>query len=215
MASPSVVGDDREADRPEAGGMLHDLSQPLAAIRALASIPLPADRASAAEEAAGRLKQIEGLAGWMAALLREATAAAGQQPGAPADAAAVALEVVVSAAAAFRGVLRCHRSPPAPVPLDPLDLRRAVGNVVDNATRAAGPRGRVEVRVRRLRGRVWIEVADDGPGFGMIPRQTGRGLTIALDVAGSCNGVVEILESPAGGALVRLGLPLEVPGRRV
>ena len=69
------------------------------------------------------------------------------------------------------------------------------------------------MRVRRRRGRVRIEVADDGPGFGLVPRQTGRGLAIALDVAGGCGGAVEILDRPAGGALVWLELPLSDPAR--
>lgn len=219
MASPLTTAagweGDRQACGPEIGGLLHDLTQPLTAIRALASAPLPlAGTPAAAEEAEARLRHIGELADWMTALLRAASAAAARQQDAPADAAAIVLEVVVSAAASFKGDLRCHPSGPAPVPLDPLELRRAVGNVVDNATRAAGPEGRVDVRVRLAAGTVLVEVEDDGPGFGtLVPRQTGRGLAVALAVVGGCGGALEIAAGRAGGGLVRLELPLAVPDR--
>lgn len=216
MASPSTVisgrdDEDHRRGRPPSDDLLHDLGQPLAAIRALASAPLPpTGEADAAAEAGARLRRIGELADWMAALLRTSGGPT-RRPGSPADAEAVAREVAVSAAAAFRGVLRCRPGGPAPVPLDRLDLRRAVGNVVDNAVRAAGPGGRVEVRVRRDGSTVWVEVEDDGPGFGLVRCQTGHGLAVTLAVVGGCGGAVEFVGGRARGALVRLELPLAAP----
>ena len=188
--------------------LLHDLGQPLAAIRALAGTPLPIGSSPAATEAADRMRRIAELAELMTALV----ASAGSEPEptseARADVAAVVLDAVVSAAPGFAGRLRCQASDQPAVPVDPLDLRRAVGNLVDNAARAAGPGGRVDVGVRRDSNRVKIEVADDGPGFGLMPQRTGKGLTVALDVASSCGGTLEIQDGPDGGALVRLELPI-------
>jgi signal transduction histidine kinase len=122
----------------------------------------------------------------------------------------VVQDVLLAAAASFEGSLRWHWSGVAPVPVQPLQLRRALGNVVDNATRAAGPAGWVRVRVRRAGQRVCVEVEDSGPGFGRMPAQSGRGLTVTRAVLDSCGGVMEIGSGRSGGALVRLTLPLSV-----
>jgi signal transduction histidine kinase len=217
---PLISRSGTESPRPGRAGiapdrlLLHDLGQPLAAIRALAWTPLPPAGGSAAAEAADRLRRIAELAELMTALVGSAEPDPDRAAGAPADVAAVVLDVVVSAAPGFAGRLRCRAGDPAAVPVDPLHLRRAVGNLVDNAARAAGPDGRVDVGVLRDGDRVRIEVGDDGPGFGGLPPQTGRGLAVALDVAASCGGVLEIQDVPEGGARVRLELPLAASDAR-
>jgi signal transduction histidine kinase len=183
----------------EVGRLLHDLGQPLAAIRALAWTP----PGGAGSDAAARLEHINELAAWMAALLDVAEET--RPAGAGTEVGTVVLDVVVAAAAGWDGTLRFQPCAPVAVPLDPVDLRRAVANLVDNAVRAGG---RVDVRLLRVADRVWVEVADDGPGFGRLPRQSGQGLAVALGVAGRCGGLLEIGPGPAGGALVRLQLPL-------
>jgi two-component system sensor histidine kinase TctE len=220
-----VIADDRGGQRPGAGNLsgtpsdgdpagpavadvLHDLGQPLAAIRALTATPLPGRREAHQEEAGERLRQIGELAEWMAKLLRRGSESVADAP-ARADAAAVIGDLLAVAAASFEGTLRYRRlSSPAPVPVDPTELRRAFGNVLDNALRAAGPRGRVEVRLRRVRDRVRVEVEDNGPGFGRVPSRTGRGLAVTQSVLDRCDGVLEIAGSRSGGSLVRLELPL-------
>ena len=196
----------RAVDAPDE--LLHDLGQPLAAIRALAWTPLPQEDGPGMVEAADRLRRIWELAELMTALVGSVGADPERADGAPADVTAVVLDVVVAVAPGFPGRLRCWAGDPAPVPVDLLHLRRAVGNLVDNATRAAGPDGRVDVGVLRDGDRVRIEVGDDGPGFGGLPPQTGLGLAVVLDVAASCGGALEIEDGPEGGALVRLDLPL-------
>jgi len=189
-------------------GLLHDLGQPLAAIRALAWTPPPAESNPDMAEATDRLRRISELAELMTAMVGAAGADLDPVTGPPADVNAVVLDVVVAVAAGFPGRLRCRAGDPATAPVDPLQLHRAVGNLVDNAARAAGPDGRVDVEVVRDGDRVRVEVGDDGPGFGQLPAQTGQGLAIALDVAVSCGGALEIQDHPDGGALVRLDLPL-------
>ena len=195
--------------------LLHDLGQPLAAIRALASTPLPSDGGPGMAEAADRLRRISELAELMTALVGSACADPDRASGAPADATAVVLDVIVAVAPGFAGRLRCRGCDGAAVAVDPLHLRRAVGNLVDNAARAAGPHGRVDIGVLRNGDRVRIEVGDDGPGFGQLPAHTGQGLAIALDVAVSCGGALMIQDRPDGGALVGLDLPLASDTQRV
>jgi signal transduction histidine kinase len=210
----SVTGSTRRRRAVTArGGLLHDLGQPLAAIRALAWTPLPPDGGPATAEAADRLRRISELAELMTALVESGSADLDRADSAPADVTAVVLDAVVAVAPGFAGRLRCGGCDRATVPVDPLHLRRAVGNLVDNAARAAGPDGRVDVGVRRDGDRVRIEVRDDGPGFGRLPAHSGQGLAIALDVAVSCGGVLEIQDRPDGGAFVRLDLPLASDAR--
>jgi signal transduction histidine kinase len=89
----------------------------------------------------------------------------------------------------------------------PTDIRRALTNVVDNAVRAAGPGGRVEVAVERDGPDVQVVVQDDGPGFGRIPPQRMIGLRSAVRCLESAGGSLEVGDSRRlGGARVVLGL---------
>jgi len=197
--------------RPDLADVLHDLCQPLAAIRALASVPDDGLRREGADGLSQRLRQIGELGEWMNELLRTGPTSLSAVDGLPsADVSCVVRDVLLAAAASFRGTLRWRPSAPALVALDALALRRAFGNVVDNATRAAGPDGWVRVRVRRGRRRVWVDVEDNGPGFGRLRPQTQRGLAATQAVLARCGGVLEIGSSRGGGALVRMKIPLTI-----
>jgi signal transduction histidine kinase len=88
---------------------------------------------------------------------------------------------------------------------DPLAFWRALRNMVGNAVRAAGPDGRVEVRVERVAGRVVVQVDDDGPGFGAVPAGTDSlGLEILREFAAAWGGDLAICPSSLGGCRVRL-----------
>ncbi len=116
------------------------------------------------------------------------------------------------------------------LPLDgnPDELHRLVLNLLDNAARHTPAGARIELRLRRRGREAELEVADDGPGIppelrgqvfdrfvrGEGPADTavgagsGLGLAIVRAVAGSHRGSVEVAESPSGGALFRIRLPL-------
>jgi signal transduction histidine kinase len=210
---------ERHVTRSALAAVLHDLGQPLAGIRALSSAPVPDGRPSeAADELKDRLRQINELGEWMNELLRSGWATApARRPVSTgregsADAAHVIQEVLLGAGASFTGTLRWRPSGPVTVSVDASELRRAVANVIDNATRAAGPGGRVAVRTRRAGGRFIIDVEDSGPGFGRIAPQSGQGLAVTQRILDGCHGTIEVGNGRSGGALVRLVLPIAAPG---
>ncbi|WP_020385077.1 sensor histidine kinase [Kribbella catacumbae] len=86
-------------------------------------------------------------------------------------------------------------------------LRRAVGNMLDNACRAAGPSGTVTVKVGVDAHEAKIEVVDDGAGFGGISAGTGHGLQVIAAAVRACRGRLEISSGPGVGTTVRLCVP--------
>lgn len=95
---------------------------------------------------------------------------------------------------------------------DRVMLRRAVANVLDNASRAAGEQGRIQVQLSRQNGHACIEVTDDGRGFGTIPAGTGQGLSIVDRAMRDCHGRLEIASGPGPGTTVRLFVPAQREG---
>lgn len=89
-------------------------------------------------------------------------------------------------------------------------LRRSVRNLLDNAVRAAGPDGHVEVTVRRVGSRVDVQVLDDGPGFGRVPVQQGLGLVTVRRFASRARGSLDVDEGRLGGACLTLSIPATV-----
>jgi signal transduction histidine kinase len=115
-------------------------------------------------------------------------------------------DVARSSIPTFEGTLTVDAEP-GTVAADPIALRRAVLNMISNACRAAGPNGRVVVRVR-VAGAVTVEVADSGPGFGAGPAgMASLGLGIVRRIATDHGGDLRIGHSTLGGASVQLTLP--------
>jgi signal transduction histidine kinase len=101
-------------------------------------------------------------------------------------------------------------STPCVLRADPVELRRVLVNLLENAQRAAGPRGVVEVAVRVDDEHLVLEVGDSGAGFGRAPRgSSGLGLVVLERFAERHHGHVEIGTSRLGGALVACTVPLE------
>jgi signal transduction histidine kinase len=103
---------------------------------------------------------------------------------------------------------------------DPLQLRRAILNLVRNAAEASDGRGRVVVEVRDRAEAVELCVADTGPGvpaelrerifepfFTTRARGTGLGLAIVRRTAEGHGGEIAVEPGPGGGARFRLTLP--------
>lgn len=107
---------------------------------------------------------------------------------------------------------------------DPLRLRQALGNMVDNALRYG--HGTVRLSARDCGGQVELHVSDEGPGFpqeflksaferftraddGRARGGTGLGLAIVEAIATAHRGKAEAANRPGGGADVWLTLPAE------
>lgn len=108
-----------------------------------------------------------------------------------------------------------------PMAVEPLLVHQIVSNLVLNAGEATEGRGTIEVVLGSGNGRASIEVHDDGPGVPAERRATlfeslhttkpegaGLGLFSARACAQGMQGSIEVLESPLGGALFRVRLPL-------
>jgi two-component system OmpR family sensor kinase len=112
--------------------------------------------------------------------------------------------------------------------VDPLRMRQAVGNLLDNAVRSTPPQGTVTIEVGQADGFLSLEVRDTGEGFPAAflrnafepfarpdaPRSrpdrdagSGLGLAIVRAVAEAHGGTVEAANRPEGGAAVRLRIP--------
>lgn len=89
---------------------------------------------------------------------------------------------------------------------DEVELRRAIANLLSNATRAAGPGGKVLVQLRRPAEHVLLTVDDSGPGFGLIHRGFGLGLLSLAHGLESYGGRLEYSRSQLGGVRATLTL---------
>ena len=106
-------------------------------------------------------------------------------------------------------------------------IRQAIGDLVDNALQYTPRGGHVTIRLARVASGVEIEVADTGPGFppdflatafepfsradlarGRAAGGTGLGLAIVRAIAEAHGGTVEARNGAAGGAVVRIQLPV-------
>ncbi len=185
----------------------HDLRQSLAVVRALVSVGT-----SDAPDAVQRLQLVEREVDWMAELLSPEHS--GEPDGGPVavvDLAEVVSEAWRSIAATSPCDVRLLRESSVNVTADAVELRRSVRNLIDNAVRAAGAGGRVDLRVRSVGGRAVLEVTDDGPGFGRIPHQQGLGLVTVRLFAAEVRGSLEVGRSPSGGTRLTLTMPRLLP----
>jgi two-component system OmpR family sensor kinase len=129
--------------------------------------------------------------------------------------------------ASQRGISLEHRSDEdVRASMDPLRIRQALGNLLENALRHTPPNGRVSIDMTRRDGELTIGVADTGPGFSppFVSRAfepfsrddsgrtrtdggAGLGLAIVRAIAEAHGGSVQARNLPEGGAEVILRIP--------
>jgi signal transduction histidine kinase len=199
--------------------VLHDLRQPLAAVFALAeaarSVPeVPAEARDCIDLLVEQAQEVASVA---AAGLTDDGAAPDARTtpddDGPVDLGRVLDSVVDSFAVTWTGRLqRTGWLGRLPVAGDRVTLRRCLVNLLENATRAAGPDGTVAVTVQRTGASVRIVIDDDGPGFGRVPAGSGLGLDATRRAVEPLGGMLSAgLPSAGGGARVALSFPLHRP----
>lgn len=202
-------------------GLLHDLGHGLAAVSYLAEgvradgelSPAAADRLEVMSRELARLLDL---------------VASGAVPAEPAPVELRDLLARLATVRARAGAPTLMVRPGAPVAVraDATAVWRMISNLVDNAMRAAGPGGVVELGVTRhpspdataqrealgepgfASGTVTVEIVDDGPGFGSGPGGAeGLGLGIVTGLARECGARLHLDPAPLGGTRARLVFP--------
>jgi two-component system OmpR family sensor kinase len=205
----------------------HELRTPLAILKGELDLALSRERSPAELEATLRRASAETdrLTSLADALLVFARSEDGQVPVARED---VSLSEVIEATVAGRR----HRTrdarvtvevdaPEELVRIDPVRVRQALENVLDNALRYSPPDSTIRIATARDDGFVRISVEDAGPGFsdGVVDRAfepftrtqggdggAGLGLAIVGAVAASHGGTATAENLPGGGARVTISL---------
>ena len=206
-----------------AAGVAHEIRNPLATMRLRAEGALALDATQDAERAALRgqtalaailtqINRLDRLSGELLDMTHRRTPT--PQPTNLASFAALC-------AADFPDLRLQVKADPGVAAFDPETIRRALGNLVQNALRHAAPEGHVWLRAQRRAGGLRFEVEDDGPGVAEALRSslfepfvtgradgTGLGLAIARELAEAHGGRLELARA-APGALFALTLPQE------
>lgn len=210
----------------------HELRNPLAVIRTNLDVAL-ADPDASAED----LRRTAELVGRTSArmsrlvddLLVYARRGAPAHEVGPVDLAPVVVEAEEEflAPAGARGITLSVTAPAGTVVRgDRIALRRALANLLTNAVRLAPEGSTISVGTGTHEGRVWLSVADEGPGIAAEDRvkvfqrfwrgkqassredgRSGLGLAIVDQIARDHEGSVELTASPQGGSVFTLWFP--------
>ncbi|HKJ25398.1 MAG TPA: ATP-binding protein, partial [Myxococcota bacterium] len=198
-----------------AGGVAHDFNNQLTSV--LGNAMLARETLEAGHPAHEILDDLASSAEHCARLTRDVLDFARRAPGRPERVDLTALlPPILERHDRGRASLEIAGDAPA-IEADPTQVERVVTNLVDNARRAAGEAGRVEVCVRldARPGRVAIEVRDDGPGIAERARArvfdpfyttrpvgegSGLGLAIVYGIVTGQGGEVRVEGAPGEGA---------------
>jgi signal transduction histidine kinase len=207
VSSGRKVDDDPAALRRRQLG--HDIDHQLATIMLLASLIDTADDVGPVSRL--RARQIIGEGRWLERLHRAYTEPPTDHTE-PVRLDLVAGEVVAAARLATTTAIDLDVEE-SWVYAERLACWRVLRNLVGNAVRAAGPAGRVRVRVVDDGRWAAAFVDDDGPGFGAaLPGRQSLGLGIAHEFAAVWDGDLEIHRGELGGCRARLRLRAAAPG---
>jgi hypothetical protein len=213
----------------------HELRTPLAVLRAeleLADRPnrTPDELRASVRHAAQETERVQAIAEQLLLLARvdepAATAPAAVELTRVAALLRAAVDAFGARAAAREVALELQAVAELLVPAEPVLLRQAVDNLLDNALRYSPPHATVTVRLRADDARVSVDVLDEGPGFPpeFLPHAferfrraddartradggTGLGLAIVRAVAVAHGGTATLANRPTGGAVATITIP--------
>jgi signal transduction histidine kinase len=222
--------------RDVSNSIAHDLRTPLAELRSRLeelSLTRPAPEETFAEVDAS-VADVDRVIRIFNALLRLAEIDTGMRRSgfvhvSAADVARQAVDFYLPAAE-LKGIALSYRgNGPADISGDPVLLAQAIGNLIDNALKYTADGGLISVEVQTVAdGKVWITVADDGPGIpdedkpkvstrfyrGDASRGTpgvGLGLTLVASVAKVHGGALELADNNPG-LRAQMVIPAQSPG---
>ena len=186
----------------------HDMRQPVAGVLSLAAAALTVPELPSA--ARSWLEQILTEAESLAELIEQSLTREDPAGGnLRTDLWQLASEVATVEQLTYPGLLRMT-APPGPVlvNVNQVDVRRIIGNLLSNATRAAGPDGCVTVQVVRDDDHAQLVVQDSGPGFARIRPSTGLGTKVIARCLARCGGQIDYGPRPVSGVRATVSLPL-------
>jgi signal transduction histidine kinase len=199
----AALFEDRQ--RPVAGGeidtvraLLHDLRQPLAAILLLAG--------TEGGDVGRKMDGIAGQARWLAELVETSLSEAAADEVTTTDVVAVAERAVTRARATAGCDITIESDQVLEAWARPVALSRALACVLDNAVRAAGDGGHVQVGTHIDREGVHLTVTDDGPGLGKVTARTSLGLTTTRAMVAACHGSFTLHAGVDGGMVADICL---------
>lgn len=97
---------------------------------------------------------------------------------------------------------------------EPVLLEELIRNLADNAIRHSGEGSAITVRIGSRAARVWLDVEDNGPGIGSLPKSSadgehGLGLLIVRQIAAAFNADLTLGPNAGGRGLVaRVSFPI-------
>ncbi|GAB2674252.1 hypothetical protein GCM10027271_38840 [Saccharopolyspora gloriosae] len=191
-------------------GLLHDLGHGLAAVSYLAE----GMRADGALPPAAT-DRLEVMSQELARLLDLVASGAAPAEPVPVELHGLLGRLATARARAGAPTLLVRPGAPVPVRADATAVWRMLSNLLDNAMRAAGPHGVVELGITRSPaaepggGTATVEISDDGPGFGRGPDgAAGLGLGIVTGLAQECGARLHLDPAPLRGTRARLVFPV-------
>lgn len=205
--SPGDTSQQPEAVRQAA----HDLRQPVATVLTLASAALADTKVP--EGTRRCLKQIVAEADWISKIIQDMLAGpVGSDNAEAVNIARLVRDAVNSEQLTCAQQIIVHQPDHGPryVMAVSTRLRRALANVLANATHATGPDGHVQLTERADGGTELIEIIDDGPGLesAAVGEGSGTGLRITRKMLAECGGHMEVERLASGHTLVRLLIPV-------
>jgi signal transduction histidine kinase len=211
-AAASRLAPDRSAEPAcsQRQRLRHDIQHELATISLLASLIDTSE--DIGESSRARSTQLVRETRWLAELLQAYEDVPADTARPSPDTERLRVDIVAGEVVAALRLTHCttvsFEAAEAWTHANPLDLWRVLRNVLENAFRAAGPHGRVRVRVATEDGAAVVQVDEDGPGLGAgPPGLASQGLGIVRDLLDLHRGRLLMANSDLGGGSVRVQVP--------